>query len=76
MDRAKKVLMNIIPKTWDSKPLSLAHELVGFLQTIKDEGTGIDSGSMDGLADLWVTVQGIEYIITIKPSRAALKENS
>lgn len=36
-----------------------------FAQTMKDEGTHIDSGSGFGEADMQVTVAGIEYNIQI-----------
>jgi hypothetical protein len=44
---------------------SLALEIREFLQSIKDEGTAIDSGGGLGSADLWVKIQGDEYYISI-----------
>lgn len=70
-ERHKKVL-DMVPPEWDRKPLGLASELRGFLQTIKDEGTHIDSGGGDGTGDLWVTVQGVEYFIAVNKSNKQL----
>ena len=42
------------------------------MTSVKDEGTAIDSGSGDGCADLWVTVQGVEYFISIRKSNNQL----
>ncbi len=51
----------------DFNAYSLARELKEMLNSIKDEGTAIDSGGGAGGADLWVKVQGVEYAITIRP---------
>lgn len=67
-DKQHNIVANLLPPEWDRKPFALATELRDFLSTVKDEGTQIDSGSGDGVADLWVTVGGIEYYISIKPS--------
>lgn len=74
MAKENNVMMGIIPNNWDKNPINLAHELELFLNSIKDESTSIDSGGGNGFADLWVTVQGIEYFITIRQSRKALGE--
>lgn len=57
------------PVEWDNRPASLASEIREFLKTVRDQGTPIDSGGGDGCADLWVTVQGVEYYITVQKSR-------
>ena len=57
---------------WDTRPLTLAYEVKTFLQSIKDAGTEVDSGTDGKSADLWVTVSGVEYFINIKPRRAAI----
>lgn len=70
-DEASKRIQEVVsvaPKDWDMKPHSLVLEVREFLNSVKDEGTGIDSGTGDGQADLWVTVQGVEYYLTIKRS--------
>lgn len=47
------------------------------LETIKDEGTKIDSGSGMGSSDIWVTIDGVEWYIEIKKSLKQLtKEKS
>lgn len=38
------------------------------LDSIKDPGTELDSGSGLGSADFWVTMGGREYYVEIKPS--------
>lgn len=68
-DKRHTEVANMLPSSWDRKPFSLATEVREFLQTVKDEGTNIDSGCGDGFADLWVTMGGIEYYIAIKPSK-------
>ena len=60
-----RALMSLVPKDWDSRPLTLAHEIRRLLGSLKDEGTSIDSGGGDGSANLWVTVGGVEYYLTI-----------
>lgn len=67
-DKRVRTVESLIPAEWDRKPLSLAHELRNMLKSVADEGTHIDSAGGDGCADLWVTVQGVEYYIAIKPS--------
>lgn len=47
---------------------TLAKEILDFLNTIKDEGTEIDSGGGFGGSDLWVTIGGEEFIIQVKKS--------
>lgn len=67
-DKQVRIIHDMLPAEWDSGPLSLAHEIRNLLKPVADEGTGIDSGGGDGMADLWVTIGGIEYLITIKRS--------
>jgi hypothetical protein len=73
-DKRHTEVANLLPASWNRKPFTLATELRAFLQTVKDEGTNIDSGSGDGCADLWVTIGGIEYYISIAPSRKSVEE--
>jgi hypothetical protein len=47
---------------------TLRDELRPFLDTIRDHGSGMDSGGGAGGADLWLWVGGVEYVITIKPT--------
>ena len=51
--------------------LSLSSELENFLQTVKDEGTEIDSGTDFRSRDLWVTVGGVEWRINIRRNEKA-----
>ena len=47
-------------------PLAVRDELIAFLDQIKDQGTHIDRGGGAGAADLWVTLGGIEYCVTVR----------
>lgn len=70
-DRERKVI-DMMPADWDKNPVSIAYELKGFLRSIKDEGTEIDSGTNGITGDLWVTIQGVEYFISITKSAGQL----
>jgi hypothetical protein len=70
-ERMRRV-MDLIPADWDRKPVSLIYEIRGFLENVKDQGTSMDSGTDGTCGDLWVTIQGIEYFITVKKSNAQL----
>lgn len=67
-DKRHSIVARMLPDDWDQRPFSVATELRSLLSTLKDEGTSIDSGSGDGCADLWVTIGGVEYFISIRPS--------
>jgi hypothetical protein len=47
--------------------LSLRNEIHQFLETVKDQGTDIDAGSGASEGDLYVTVQGLEFRVTVAP---------
>lgn len=68
----QRAMMDIVPTHWDKAPLLLAHEIRSFLNSVRDEGTSIDSGGSDGTGDLWVMVQGIEYFVSIRKSNYQL----
>ena len=70
-ERIRKV-MDMIPSDWDRKPISLVYEIRDFLEGVKDQGTSMDSGTDGTCGDLWVTIQGVEYLITVKKSNAQL----
>lgn len=61
-------VMDVAPVEWDRGAGGLAAELARLLGSVKDAGTNIDTGMGDGVGDLWVTVSGIEYFITIRKS--------
>jgi hypothetical protein len=49
--------------------VGLRDEIARFLESVKDHGTSIDTGAgLNGCGDLWVTVQGAEYFISIRQS--------
>jgi hypothetical protein len=70
-DRAR-VMMDTLPPDWDMAPILLAHEIRTFLQSIKDQDTQIDSGTDGASGDLWVTIQGVEWFISIRRSNNQL----
>jgi hypothetical protein len=73
-EQVKRVMARLPPE-WDAAPYSFAEEIAGFLRSVKDEGTSIDSGTDGASGDLWVTVQGVEYLIVVRKSHAqSLKE--
>jgi hypothetical protein len=49
----------------DLLALSLRNELIQMLQSIKDEGSEIDTGGGGGSEDMWVTVGGVEFVIQV-----------
>ena len=53
---------------WENRPRSFMLELRELLRSIKDTDTHIDSGGGDGTGDLWVTVGGIEYFVSVRLS--------
>jgi hypothetical protein len=61
-----RALHDLIPSNWDQRPITVAHEIREFLKTICDEGKGIDSGTGENSADLWVWIGGKEFYINIK----------
>lgn len=67
-----KQMMETLPPEWDKRPIILAEEISAFLENIKDEGTGIDSGTDGQSGDLWVKIQGVEYWINIRKSNNQL----
>lgn len=73
-DRHHKI-SNIRPEGWDMGPQSISTEIREFLKSIKDEGTQIDSGFGDGHADLWVKVDGVEYLVQIMRSMNQQRED-
>ncbi len=69
-DKRVRIVHDMIPPEWDRGPISLAHELRTMLKPIVDEGTNIDSGGGDGIADLHPIISGVEYHIRITKSGA------
>lgn len=67
---------SILPDGWDRRPFSLATEIRAFLKSIADANTSIDSGGGDGTGDLWVTVQGVEYYVTVAKSKKQMIRES
>ena len=71
-ETAERILMESIPDDWDKRPVLLALEMRNLISCMKDEGTEIDSGTDGERADLWITVQGVEYYISIGKSKSQL----
>lgn len=55
---------------------SLRDEISELLNSVRDHGISSDTGGGMGQADLWVTVQGVEYFITIRKSNNQLRRES
>ena len=71
-DRTKEVMHIGMVEGFDMRAYSLAIEIKEFLRTIADEGTGIDTGTFAREADIDVTIGGVEYYITVRPSNVQL----
>lgn len=52
----------------EKRAFSLMQEIKRMIKSIADEGTPIDSGCGGGGSDLWFTVEGVEYIMTVRQS--------
>jgi hypothetical protein len=52
------------------KSLPITIKLRDFCNTVKDEGTSVDVGLGFNACDLWVTVHGVEWFITVTKSNA------
>ncbi len=68
-DERVRQVMDLIPPDWDKGPMVLSTEIRNFLKSIVDEGTSIDSGGGDGIADLHPVVGGVEYHVQITTAR-------
>lgn len=68
-----RIAREIAPKHWDMGPAAFRDELRALLRTtLADQGTSIDTGGGDGMADLWVTCGGVEFFITIRKSNGQI----
>lgn len=67
-DKNHSLLPHLAPNDWDMRPFSVVSEIRNFLRSIKDEGTNVDSAMGDGVADLWVTIDGVEFYIKVSRS--------
>jgi hypothetical protein len=61
---------------WDNRPRLLMQDLRAYLHAIKDHGTHVDSGGGDGTGDLWVTVGGVEYFVTVRLSNNQIAKDA
>lgn len=46
--------------------VNLADYIKGHLESVKDEGSHIDTGGGMGERDMWVKVEGREFLVTVK----------
>jgi hypothetical protein len=46
--------------------MSVANYIKGALSMVKDEGTAIDAGGGMGQRDMWVKIDGKEFLVTVK----------
>lgn len=72
---SSSIVHSLIPPDWDNGPYSVASELKRLLVSVADHGTSIDSGTMDGQAHLWVTIDGTKYFITVERASRWSKRN-
>lgn len=67
----KGIARAIRPPEWDGSPAAMRDELATLLRrTMADEGSSMDTGTGPDSADLWVSVGGVEFFVTIKRSRS------
>ena len=77
-DKRHNLVAHMLSDMMDDKTkqaFSLAGEIRTFLHSVKDEGTNIDSAGGLGGADLWVKVQGVEYLIQVAENKAVYEAN-
>ncbi len=51
-------------------PKALPDAMRSWLETMKDDGTEIDSGGGLGSRDFWVKIDGVEYFVSVRWSNA------
>jgi hypothetical protein len=71
--RRRETVARMLPKQWERRPYTLATELREVLQPLADQGRTIDTGAGDNRGDLWVTIDGVEYYITVQISKRQLQ---
>lgn len=57
---------------FDMRAYSFVCELKKLLEPLKDLGTSMDSGTDQLIADMLVSVGGVEYLILVRPSNGQL----
>jgi hypothetical protein len=72
MREAPDEIVDLAPSDWDTRPLRFVARLKDLLAGIADGE--IDTGGGDGSADLWVSVDGIEFYINVRPSKTQTKQ--
>lgn len=71
-DREKHVFEVASNAGFDMRPYSVVTELKRVLASLADHGTSMDSGTGSRSADLWLTIGGVEYFLTVRPSNNQL----
>jgi len=61
---------------WRTDHFEIAGLLRALLKSLIDDGTGMDSGGGADAADLWFTVCGVEYFLTVRRSNAQLLKDA
>jgi hypothetical protein len=68
---SERGVVNIgVSQGFDMRPYSLVLEMKRLLAPIADQGSSMDSGTLDGLADMYLTVGGVEFFISVAPSKS------
>jgi hypothetical protein len=65
-----RALLDAIPAGWDLRPITLVQEIRTLIKPLTDEGSSMDTGTANGEADMWFTVGGAEFLMTIKSPKA------
>ena len=76
MSEREKEVLNIGMGNMDMRPYSVVLEMKSLLGSLVDEGTSMDSGTMDGEADMYATIGGREYSIIVRASKAQIAKES
>jgi hypothetical protein len=68
-EKRRRIVADLRPTDWDVEPAIVTEEIRNLLTSIIDHGTNIDSGCGNGCGDLWFTVGGVEFFMTVSRSK-------
>jgi len=75
-DKRHNIVARSRPPEWDNTPAALTDELREMLKNMVDTGTSIDSGCGNGHGDLWFTIGGIEFYLSVSRSERQIIEDT
>ena len=67
-DPTKHVLNLATSSGFDTRPYEVVLKIKEAIRSVVDRDTAMDTGTLDGGADLWAWFDGREYLISIKAS--------